>query len=79
MLTTALIKFLVALVGVVFSLFPTWAPPSGAGLSAFAAANIVLPLDTISVLMGVTAGFMIAGGTIWVIMKAINLVRGSGA
>lgn len=61
-------------------LFPTWEPPtSSPAWSAISAANMVLPLDVWSVLMGLTLAAMGAGMLVWVIMKALNLVRGSGA
>lgn len=62
------------------ALFPTWEPPVNTpAWSALSAANMVLPLDVWSVCMGVTLAAMGAGLLVWVIMKALNLVRGSGA
>lgn len=61
-------------------MFPTWEPPTNsAAWTALSAANIVLPLDTWSMLMGATVAVMGAGLLVWVIKLAVNLVRGSGA
>lgn len=62
------------------ALFPNWEPPKGSPQwSALSAANIVLPLDTWAMLSGATVAAMGASLLVWVIMKALNLVRGAGA
>lgn len=79
-----LVELLAALLnGIVMAallLFPNYTPPTGSpGFTALSAANIVLPLDTWAMLSGATIAIMGAGLLVWVVMKAVNLVRGSGA
>lgn len=80
MLITGLLKLLNVLVVVVLAAFPNWSPPTGSpGFTALSAANIVLPLDTWAMLSGATVAVMASALTIWVVMKAFNAIRGSGA
>lgn len=80
MLLTALLAIVVTLAKAGLALFPTWRPPTNSpGWTALSAANIVLPLDTWSMLMGLTLGAMLAGLVVWVVKLVLNLIRGSGA
>jgi len=79
MITDALLEIVFGIVAGIALLFPTYSPPPGPGLTMFAAANIVLPLSTIATLFGWSLAAMIASGTIWLVMKVVNVVRGSGA
>lgn len=80
MIITGLLKLLNLIVIAALALFPTYEPPKNTpAWTALSAANIVLPLDTWAMLSGATVAVMGAGLLVWVVMKAINLVRGSGA
>lgn len=80
MIITGLLKLLNVIVVAALALFPTYEPPTGSpGFTALSAANIVLPLDTWAMLSGATVAVMSSGLLVWVVMKAINIVRGSGA
>jgi hypothetical protein len=79
MLTEALLMLVQALALGLVMFFPNYAIPQGPGFSALAAANIVLPLDTWAVCMGATIAAMGAAFTVWALMKAWNMIRGSGA
>ncbi|MFC6593089.1 hypothetical protein ACFP81_14545 [Deinococcus lacus] len=80
MILSALIEVVNLLIMAALMLFPEWEPPvDSPSWTALSAANIVLPLDTWSMLMGVTIGVMGAALGVWVIKLAVNLIRGSGA
>lgn len=80
MILGALWDLLKVIVMAALSLFPNWTPPTNsASWTALSAANIVLPLDTWATLSGLTVAVMGSGLLIWVVMKALNLVRGAGA
>lgn len=80
MIIGGLLQLLNIIVLAAVSLFPTYQPPiSSPSFTALSAANIVLPLDTWAMLSGATVAVMTAGLLFWVVMKALNLVRGSGA
>lgn len=63
------------------ALFPTWSPPSNptGGFATLQAANIVIPLDVLAICAGSTVALLGIGLTVWVVMKVVNLIRGSGA
>jgi hypothetical protein len=75
----ALVNIVLTIVDIVMAFFVPWTPPDGPGLSVLAAANVVLPLDTLATLFGVTLAFTLAALAVWGVMKVVNLVRGSGA
>lgn len=80
MIIAGLLKLLNVIVLAALFLFPNYEIPTGSpGFTALSAANIVLPLDTWATLSGATIAVMGAGLLVWVVMKAVNLVRGSGA
>lgn len=80
MIIGGLLKLLNIIVVAALAGFPNWEPPTNSpAWSALSAANIVLPLDTWATLSGATVAVMGISLSIWVIMKAVNLVRGSGA
>lgn len=80
MILGGLAKILNGIVMAALMLFPNWEPPQGSPeWSALSAANIVLPLDTWAMLSGATVAAMGASLLVWVIMKALNLIRGAGA
>lgn len=80
MIIEGLIKLFNLIIVAALALFPNYRLPTGSpGFAALSAANIVLPLDTWAMLSGATVAIMFAGLSVWVLMKAINLVRGSGA
>jgi hypothetical protein len=80
MLLEGLFAFLKVFLTAALSLFPTYEPPlESPAFAALSAANIVLPIDTWAMLSGVTVAVMATGLLVWVVMKAVNLIRGSGA
>lgn len=79
MILGGLWKILQAFLIVALSLFPTWEPPRlTPAWTALSAANIVLPLDVWSMLMGATVMATGAGLLVWVIRLAVAWIRGSG-
>jgi hypothetical protein len=79
MLLQLFLQFINLLVVGAIAFFPEYTLPAGPALSALSAANIVLPLDVWSLTMGATVSVMGVGLLVWVVMKAINILRGSGA
>jgi hypothetical protein len=79
MVVDALVNIILAIVDIVMAFFVPWTPPDGPALSVLSAANVVLPLDTLANLFGVTLAFSLAALGVWGVMKVVNLVRGSGA
>lgn len=81
MITDAILDFIFTLIEGAFVLLPVGdvALPSGPGWGALAAANVVLPIDIFLTFSGIAVSIMTVGLAYWVLMKAINLVRGAGA
>lgn len=80
MILGGLFELLKALIMAALALFPSWEPPKNTpSWSALSAANIVLPLDTWAMLSGLTVAVMGTALVVWAVMKAVNLIRGSGA
>jgi hypothetical protein len=81
MVTDAILDFFFGLIEGLFILLPEGnvSLPSSPGFSVLAAANVVLPIDVFLTVGGVAVGVMTAGLAYWVVMKVVNIVRGSGA
>lgn len=75
MIADAFFDMVEALISAVFLLFPTWTPDLG----ALPVVNMFLPVDVFLGALGVMLAFAQAGLVVWGIMKAVNLLRGSGA
>jgi len=81
MVTDAILDFFFGAVEALFVLLPDgdFVLPSSPGFGVLAAANVVLPVDVFLNAAGVAVAIMTAGLAYWVVMKVINIVRGSGA
>lgn len=81
MVTDAVLSFMFGIIEASFLLLPsgTVTLPQGPGWSVLAAANVVLPIDVFLTAAGVATSVMTLGLSYWVVMKVVNLVRGSGA
>jgi|FaiFalDrversion2_1042247.scaffolds.fasta_scaffold31006_2 hypothetical protein len=75
MITDAFLDLVEGLIRAVLALFPRWSPD----VSWLAPVNVFLPVDTLSLVLGVMWGFVGAGLVVWGVMKVANLLRGSGA
>jgi len=53
--------------------------PESPAWDVLATANLILPLDHVITMLGVAGSLMVVGLTYWGVMKAVNLIRGSGA
>ena len=78
MILDALVNIVLTLVNAVLLVFPTWTPPPSPGLTALAAANIVIPFDTFVTLFGASIAFTLASLAVWAVNWVLNKVRGSG-
>lgn len=82
MVTDALLSLVFGLIDAAFFLLPDGSGidiEQVGGYNLLAVANVVLPIDHALSLLGIAGAIMTVGLTYWVIMKALNLLRGSGA
>jgi hypothetical protein len=68
--------FLVALVGILFDLLPAYSVPPGVGLSVLSAANFVLPLSELGLVLTAIGAFAVASLGYALIIRLITVIRG---
>lgn len=61
-----------------FFLLPSYSPPAGQGLSILSAANVVLPLSELALIMGAVVAYATASLLYTGIMRMLKFLRGAG-
>lgn len=82
MITDAIFNLFFGVIEAAFILLPSGdgiVMPEAGDWSMLAVANIILPIDVFLNFFGIAVGIMTAGLAYWGVMKAVNLIRGSGA
>lgn len=78
MIVEWLLALLKALLTALLFFLPSYAPPPGVGLSVLAAADFVLPLSELGLVMGAVVAYSTAGLLYTAVMRIVKLVRGAG-
>jgi hypothetical protein len=74
----ALYSLVKLLIGALVLLLPTYTPPPGIGLSVLSAANFVLPLSELGLLLGAVGVYASAGLIYTGVMRVFKFIRGAG-
>lgn len=78
MIVTGLADLCYLILNFFISPIPNYTPPSGIGLGVLAAANFVLPLSELALVMAAVVAFAVASLGYTAVMRVIKLVRGAG-
>lgn len=78
MILTALHDLIFAVLGVLVLALPTYTPPAGISLSVLSAANFILPLSELGLLMTAVGAYVVATLTYTLVKRGINWLRGAG-
>lgn len=78
MIVTLFLGLLKALLAALLVLLPSYTPPPGVGLSVLAAADFVLPLSELGVVVGGMVAYATASLGYTAVMRIIKFVRGAG-
>jgi hypothetical protein len=81
MITDGILDFFFGIITFVFGLLPNGDTSLNlnTNMSSLAAANTVLPIDYLFLLLGISIPIMITGLAFWSMFKLFNMIRGSGA
>lgn len=78
MIVEGLVVLLKLVLSALLVLLPSYTPPAGVGLSVLAAADFVLPLSELGLVMGAVIAYSTAGLAYTGVMRIVKFVRGAG-
>ena len=78
MIIEGLFELLKMLLQVLLALLPSYEPPPSLGLSVLAAADFVLPLSELGLVMGGVVAYLTASLAYTGVMRLIKFIRGAG-
>lgn len=78
MIVSGLLQLLHVVASVLLVLLPNYTPPPSVGLSALQAADFVLPIAELGLVMGAVVAYATASLGYTLIMRAFKFLRGAG-
>ncbi len=76
MILKGLHDLLIVLLETLFGMLPTYNVPPGVGLSVLSAANFVLPLSELALLIAAVGAYAVASLSYAMIMRLVAVIRG---
>lgn len=78
MIISGLFQLLIVVLKFFLVALPAYEPPKSLGLSVLAAADFVLPLSELALVMGGVVAYLTASLAYTAVMRVLKLVRGAG-